>query len=70
MRTYSIGFSEAAYDEGAGYAKDVAKHLGTLHTEMYVSSDDARDLIPAIPTLYDEPFGRIRLSFRPICSAS
>ena len=55
VRTYSIGFSEAAYDE-AGYAKDVAKHLGTLHTEMYVSSDDARDLIPAIPTLYDEPF--------------
>ena len=55
VRTFSIGFHEAAYDE-APYAKAVARHLGTAHTELYVTSEEAMAVIPRIPTLYDEPF--------------
>lgn len=55
IKTFTIGFSEAAYDE-AQYAKEVAKHLGTDHTEWYVSADDAMSVIPRLPELYDEPF--------------
>ena len=56
VRTFSIGFHEAAYDE-APYAKAVATHLGTAHTELYVTSEEAMAVIPRIPTLYDEPLG-------------
>ncbi|RXL42122.1 asparagine synthase, partial [Citrobacter sp. AAK_AS5] len=55
IRTFSIGFEEAGYDE-APYAKAVARHLGTDHTECYVSPAEARDVIPRLPQLYDEPF--------------
>jgi asparagine synthase (glutamine-hydrolysing) len=56
VRTFSIGFEEAGYDE-APYAKAVAAHLKTDHTEYYVTSQEARDLIPRLPEMYDEPFG-------------
>ncbi|MCU0624976.1 MAG: asparagine synthase (glutamine-hydrolyzing) [Gemmatimonadaceae bacterium] len=56
VRTFSIGFHEAGYDE-AQHAKAVARHLGTDHTELYVTSEEARDVIPRLPTMYDEPFG-------------
>lgn len=55
VHTFTIGFHEAGYNE-ANHAKVVAKHLGTNHTELYVSSQQARDVIPRLPSLYCEPF--------------
>lgn len=56
IHTYSIGFEEAGFDE-AKHAKAVALHLGTTHHELYVSVSEARDVIPLLPAMYDEPFG-------------
>ena len=54
VRTFSIGFREPGYDE-APYAKAIAAHLGTEHTELYVTPNEARDIIPRLPEIYDEP---------------
>ncbi len=56
VRTFSIGFSEPDYDE-ARYAKRVAAHLGTEHTELYVTPQEALAVVPKLPQMYDEPFG-------------
>ncbi len=55
VHTFSIGFHEARYNE-AEFAKAIADHLGTNHTELYVGDTDLRDVIPALPVMYDEPF--------------
>ena len=55
VKTFSIGFNEPKYNE-AKFAKEVAAHLGTDHTEMYISEDDMYELVSSIPKYYDEPF--------------
>ena len=55
VRTFTIGSFDADCDE-ASPARAVARHLGTDHTELYVVPDDAVDVIPQMPSVYDEPF--------------
>jgi len=55
IQTFTVGFDESAFDESP-YALAVAKHLGTDHHELRVTSEDALNIIPNVPELYDEPF--------------
>ena len=55
VKTYTIGFDDKAFNE-APFAKKVADHLGTQHHELYVSSQDAMNVIGLLPKMYDEPF--------------
>ena len=55
VRTFSVGFDEADYDESR-FARAVATHLGTQHTQIQLSTDEGLKLIPRLAEIYDEPF--------------
>ncbi|HXK25091.1 MAG TPA: asparagine synthase (glutamine-hydrolyzing) [Myxococcota bacterium] len=54
VHTFTVAFEEKRYDEST-YARAVAKHLGTDHSEVMVTSRDAQDLVPELPVRFDEP---------------
>ena len=56
IKTFTIGFKDEQFNE-ANHAKNVAKHLGTDHTEYYCTTKEAQEIIPSLPYFYDEPFG-------------
>jgi len=56
LKTFSIGFTEETYNE-AHYAKKVAEYLGTEHYEHYCTQEDAKELLPYVCEIWDEPFG-------------
>lgn len=55
IRTFTIGVEDEKYNE-ANVAKEIAAHLGTDHTEMYISEDDAKAVIPSLAYTFGEPF--------------
>ena len=56
LKTFTIGFKEKSYNE-AEFAKEIANHLGTDHTEYYCTKKDMLEVIKELPSMYDEPFG-------------
>ncbi len=55
VKTFTVGFHEDGFDE-ARYARDVAAHLHTDHTELYLSGEQAMEVVPQLASMWDEPF--------------
>lgn len=55
VKTFTIGFSDPRYDE-AEYARAIARHLGTEHTQLVVSEKELLDVVPKLPEIFTEPF--------------
>lgn len=55
VKSFTIGMEEKDYNE-ATYAKEIARHLGTQHTELYISDKDAQAVVPKLGTMFGEPF--------------
>ena len=55
VRSFTIGMDDPKYNE-AVYAKEIAQHLGTEHTELYITEEDAKAVIPKLPRMFGEPF--------------
>lgn len=55
VKSFTIGMEDKAYNEAA-CAKDIANHLGTEHTELYITEDDAKQVISKLPFIFGEPF--------------
>jgi asparagine synthase (glutamine-hydrolysing) len=58
VKTFTIGFSESDYDESK-HAKAVAKCIGSEHKELFITPDQALDIIPRLSSIYDEPFADV-----------
>lgn len=56
IHTFTIGFEEAKYNE-ATFAKEVAEHLGTIHSEKFLGAEEAKEILKSFVDIYDEPFG-------------
>lgn len=56
LKTFTIGFEQKEFNE-ATFAKSIASHIGTDHTELYCSEEHFKEIIPHLPEFYDEPFG-------------
>ncbi len=55
VRSFTIGMEDPAFNE-AVYAKEIAAHLGTKHTEQYITEKDCKEVIPLLPAMFGEPF--------------
>ena len=70
VKTFTIGFDEAAYDESP-HAEAVARHLGTEHHPLRVSAAEAQAVIARLPAMYDEPFAdSSQIPTRLVCAAA
>ncbi len=58
IKTFTIGFENKGYNE-AEHAKVIAQHLNTDHTELYVTPNESRNIIPSLSYIYDEPFADV-----------
>lgn len=55
VRTFTIGMEEQGFNEAVA-AAGIAKHLGTQHTELYITESDAKEVIPLLAGMFGEPF--------------